>query len=241
MTQELTVHIQRSSGKLGESAYSQTWHVPVVERMSVLDVVASIQAKQDSSLAYRYSCRAGMCGTCSMRVNGRNRWTCRTPVKSLASSVLRLEPLPNYPVLRDLVVDMAPFFEGMARIRPEFVPRDPQKAGFAKISPDSPERREINQHVECITCGNCMSACGITASNPHYLGPAALNRVYALILDSRDAAARLRLDAVNRYEGLWGCHSQFNCVEACPMGIEPARAIQKLKRGLLKHAFHRAQ
>ncbi len=239
MDRTITVRILRSGGS-GEAPGSfQSFRVAREPRMSVLDAVAKIQNTQEPSLAFRYSCRAGMCGTCSMRVNGRNRWTCRTSVERLGTDVITLEPLPNYPVIRDLAVDMRPFFENQQKVIPRFVPARPAEAGFAVIPQDSPERREINQHVECITCGNCFGACSLVGTNGAYLGPAALNRAYALIRDSRDGAGAERLDILNSHGGVWGCHTQFNCTDACPMGISPTRAIQKLKRREIAHAFTR--
>ncbi|MCZ6533621.1 MAG: succinate dehydrogenase iron-sulfur subunit [SAR324 cluster bacterium] len=235
----ITVKILRSDGAEGAPARFQTFQVAREPKMSVLDAVAKIQSTQDASLAYRYSCRAGMCGTCSMRVNGKNRWTCRTSVDNLKSDTITLEPLPNYPVIRDLAVDMKPFFENYRKAIPQFIPAQPRRADFARIPQDAPERQEINQHVECITCGNCFGACSLVGSSSAYLGPAALNRAYVLISDSRDGAARERLDILNAHSGVWGCHTQFNCSDACPMGISPTRAIQKLKRKEILHAFTR--
>ena len=238
MADLVTVKILRSG--IGEApGQFHTYRVTREPKMSVLDVVAKIQNRQDPSLSFRYSCRAGMCGTCSMRVNGKNRWTCRTAVESLKSNTITLEPLPNYPVIKDLAVDMKPFFENYRKVIDRFVPAEPNRTGFARIAQDAPERRDINQHVECITCGNCFGSCSLVSTNSAYLGPAAINRAYALIRDSRDGAARERLDILNSHSGVWGCHTQFNCTDACPMGISPTRAIQKLKRKEIGHAFAR--
>jgi succinate dehydrogenase/fumarate reductase iron-sulfur protein len=246
MGETITVRIRRSPGEvaLGGSAPLETlparWDTFRVQRepkMSVLDAVCRIQREQDPSLAFRYSCRAGMCGTCSMRVNGKNRWTCRTQVDALGGDELTLEPLPHYPVLRDLAVDMRPFVERYRAVRPQFVPRDPHAQDFARIAPDSVERRDIDPHVECITCGNCFGECSLVEINGDYLGPAALNRAFVLIRDSRDGAGEERLALLNGHHGVWGCHTQFNCTEVCPMGIAPTRAIQKLKRREVRHAI----
>ncbi len=239
----VTVRILRSErlGSEGQGAGGgfQTFQLPLEPKMSVLDAVARIQATQEPSLAFRYSCRAGMCGTCSMRVNGKNRWSCRTALESLGGGTVTIEPLPNYPVIRDLAVDLKPFFENFRRVIPHFVPAEPEREGFARIRPGSKERREIDRHVECITCGNCFGSCSMVATNDGYLGPAALNRAYVLIGDSRDGAAGERLGILDSHGGVWGCHTQFNCTDACPMGISPTRAIQKLKRKEVFHAFTR--
>ena len=233
----LTVRIFRTDEQ--GAGYWATYQVSVDEKMSVLDVITKIQRKEDPTLAYRYSCRAGMCGTCAMRVNGKNRWTCRTQVANLKSGTLTIEPLPHFPVLRDLAVDMEPFFERHRKIVDRFVPVEPDRKGFAVIPQLSRERREINEHVECITCGSCFASCGVVNSSSEYLGPAALNRAWVLIADSRDAAGGERLDILNSRDGVWSCHTQFNCSDACPVGLSPARAIQKLKRKEVRHAFSR--
>lgn len=237
MAELLTVRIRRASE--GGKPRWATYTVPLEAKMSVLDVVTRIQREQDPTLAYRYSCRAGMCGSCAMRVNGKNRWTCRTQITGLGGGVLTLEPLPHYPVLKDLAVDMVTFFERYRAIRPEFVPPDPdwKNIGFARIRPDEKERREINAHVECITCGSCVGECSFVATNGAYLGPAALNRAHVLLQDRRDGAKAERLELIGGHGGVWGCHTQFNCTAVCPMGISPTRAIQNLKRQKVRHAF----
>ena len=236
MTENLSVRVLRAAGPDSAGSF-QTYQVLYGSRMSVLDVLTRIQSSLDPTLAFRYSCRAGMCGSCSMRVNGKNCWTCRIPSEQFLKTGLTLEPLPNYPVIRDLAVDMKPFFDHYRRVIPQFVPKNPRREEFANIRPDSRERREIDQHIECITCGNCFGSCSFTGTSSKYLGPAALNRAFAASRDSRDAAEELRMEILDSHEGLWGCHTQYNCTEACPMGISPTRAIQKLKRRRLTHAF----
>ena len=172
-----------------------------------------------------------------MRVNGKNRWTCRTTVKSIGSDLLTIEPLPNYPIIKDLAVDMSPFFDRVRRVRAEFVPKKPASKEFAKVLPNSKERMEIDPQIECITCGCCFGECNLVETNSEYLGPAALNRAYTLIADSRDGAGDERLDLLNSHQGAWGCHTQFNCTDVCPMGISPTRAIQKIKRKEVGHAI----
>ena len=233
----ITVKIRRYSGKTDREIRFDTFDVPLNDKSNVLDVVHYIQNHIDPTLAFRYSCRAGMCGTCSMRVNGKNRWTCRTTVKSFGSELLTIEPLPNYPIIKDLAVDMSPFFDRYRRVRAEFVPKKPDSKEFARVLPNSKERMEIDQQIECITCGCCFGECNLVETNSEYLGPAALNRAFTLIADSRDGAGDERLDLLNSHQGAWGCHTQFNCTDVCPMGISPTRAIQKIKRKEVGHAI----
>jgi fumarate reductase iron-sulfur subunit len=170
-----------------------------------------------------------MCGTCALMVNGRPRWACRTRLDALGRSVT-LEPLTNFPVLRDLAVDMTPFFEKMKRARGWLEPTEAAAESPAPISPVSRERVRIEPHIECITCGICYASCSMVGHDPAFLGPAALNRAYTLVCDSRDEAGPDRLAEVADEHGIWRCHSQFNCTEACPKGISPTAAIQGLKR-----------
>jgi succinate dehydrogenase/fumarate reductase iron-sulfur protein len=187
MHKDLTVKIRRFDPKMGTPVHFETFKVGREDRMNVLDVINKIQSTIDPSLAFRYSCRVGMCGTCAMRVNGRNRWTCRTSVEELGENILVIEPLPHYPVIRDLVVDMQPFFEDQRKIIPHFVPAKPDREDFTKISCDSRERGEIDQHIECITCGSCYGECSLVETNKDYVGPAAINRAFTLVADSRDS------------------------------------------------------
>ena len=233
----ITVKIRRYSGKTDREIRFDTFDVPLNEKSNVLDVVHYIQYHIDPTLAFRYSCRAGMCGSCSMRVNGKNRWTCRTTVKSISSDLLTIEPLPNYPIIKDLAVDMSPFFDRYRRVRAEFVPKKPSSKEFAKVLPNSKERIDNDPQIECITCGCCFGECNLVETNSEYLGPAALNRAFTLIADSRDGAGNERLDLLNSHQGAWGCHTQFNCTDVCPMGISPTRAIQKIKRKEVGHAI----
>ena len=238
MNEPLVVRILRADGPHEAGRY-HTYRLEREPRSSVLDVLAAVQNSHDPTLAFRYSCRAGMCGTCSVRINGRNRWSCRTAIGDLGSGPLTVEPLPNYPVIKDLVVDMAPFFERYRRVRAEFVPAQPGRPDFASVRPDSAERQDIDRHVECITCGICYGSCGMAAASDSYLGPAALTRAFTLIRDSRDGAGEERLARTAGHEGVWGCHTQFNCSDECPMDLAPTSAIQKLKRLEVRHALSR--
>lgn len=220
----------RRGGEAGDpDERYQSYTITPRLRMTVLDALTAIQSEQDESLGFRYSCRVGMCGSCALRVNGRPRWACRTLIQGLGERVT-LEPLANFPPLRDLTVDMDPFFAKMNRARGWAEPTTAASAAPARIPPGGRERGRIDPHIECITCGICYSACTMVAHEPAFLGPAALNRAYTLVCDSRDGAADERLAEVAGEDGLWRCHSQFNCTEACPKGISPTAAIQGLKR-----------
>ncbi len=218
------------------------YDVPARANQTVLDVVTWVQRNLEPALAYRFACRVGMCGSCAMTVNGRPRWTCRTHVaKVAAGGRLRIGPLRNLPVIRDLVVDMTPFFEKWQAAGGRFRPTRTRADGLAAISPDSPKRRAADAGIECINCAVCLAACDVVAWTPDYLGPAALNRAWTLQNDERDGAWVERLRAVSAAAGCHNCHSHQSCAEHCPSGLNPTAAIAGLKRmslvALLKAAI----
>jgi fumarate reductase iron-sulfur subunit len=208
--------------------------VPRLEKMTVLDALAYIQRHHDRSLAFRYACRLGMCGTCTVMVNDIPRWACRTLLERIGTERIRIAPLRFLPVLKDLLVDYTPFFAKYRAAQAYFVPAE-DAAAIAAIAPESRERRAIDPHLECITCGACYASCTMLAHDADYLGPAALNRAFTLIRDSRDGARAERLAAVGGEHGCWRCHSLFNCTEVCPRHLSPTRAIAGLKRAIVWH------
>ena len=209
----------------------QEFDVPRQESQTVLDVVTYVQRSLDPTLAYRYACRVGMCGSCAMTVNGRAMWTCRTHVSKVAEDGrLEIAPLRNLPVVRDLVTDMAPFFDKWARARGRFKGDRTRKQDFARVSPASAERKRVDAGIECIGCAVCYSSCDVVTWNPDYLGPAALNRAWTLVNDVRDTGKRERLAAVAGDAGCNACHTHITCSERCPKGIEPTAGIAGLKR-----------
>jgi fumarate reductase iron-sulfur subunit len=215
----------------GADGRFRTYEVPRRAAQTVLDVVTYIQRRLDSTLAYRFACRVGMCGSCAMTVNGQPRWTCRTHVAKVAQAdTLEIAPLAHLPIVRDLVTDMREFFDKWARARAQFQPTRTRHDDFARIAPASPARRAIDAAIECIGCGVCYAACDVVAWNPAYLGPAALNRAWTLVNDIRDGAGRVRLAAIAGDAGCHACHTHETCTERCPMHLAPTAAIAGLKR-----------
>ncbi|HSD99436.1 MAG TPA: succinate dehydrogenase/fumarate reductase iron-sulfur subunit, partial [Burkholderiales bacterium] len=214
-----------------ESGGYQEFEVPRLASQTVLDVVTFIQRELDPTLAYRYACRVGMCGSCAMTVNGRARWTCRTHVDNVAQTgQLEIAPLRNLPVVRDLVTDMTPFFDKWAVARGRFQGSATRKDDFARVAPSSPARQLADAGIECIGCGVCYSSCDVVAWNPAYLGPAALNRAWTLVNDVRDTGNRARLAAVAGDAGCHACHTHMSCSERCPTKLAPTASIAGLKR-----------
>jgi fumarate reductase iron-sulfur subunit len=216
----------------------EEFEVPRRESQTVLDVVTHIQRHLDPTLAYRYACRVGMCGSCAMTVNGAPRWTCRTHVDKVArDGRLEIGPLRNLPVIRDLVTDMREFFDKWARAQGRFQGQSKRSDGFARVAPESVERRLADAGIECIGCGVCYAACDVVAQNPAYLGPAALNRAWTLLNDARDAAQGERLKAVAGDAGCQACHTHVSCTERCPKALSPTAGIAGLKRATLGAAL----
>jgi fumarate reductase iron-sulfur subunit len=223
----LRVRVWRGAAQGGFQAFE----VPRHASQTVLDVVTYIQRSLDPTLAYRFACRVGMCGSCAMTVNGAPRWTCRTHVDNVArNDALEIAPLRNLPVIRDLVTDMREFFDKWARAKGQFQGKLTRKDEFSVVSPASPKRKQADAGIECIGCAVCYSACDVVKWNPDYLGPAALNRAWTLVNDERDTAREGRLQAVAGDAGCHSCHTHMSCTERCPKHLSPTAAIAGLKR-----------
>jgi succinate dehydrogenase / fumarate reductase, iron-sulfur subunit len=197
----------------------------------LLDAILRIKM-HDDSLSIRRSCREGVCGSDAININGRNGLACITPVRSLKEPVV-LRPLPSFPVIRDLVVDMTLFFKQYHSITPYLINHDipPERERL-----QSPEQRdELNGVYECILCACCSSQCPSFWWNPDkFVGPAGLLQAYRFIADSRDQATDARLDDLNDAYRLFRCRTIMNCSEVCPKGLEPSRAIEKIRLKLVR-------
>jgi fumarate reductase iron-sulfur subunit len=215
----------------------QTYVAPARGGQTVLDIVTWIQRNLDASLAYRFACRVGMCGSCAMTVNGKPRWTCRTRIGTIVDgggvAKLTLAPLKNFPVIKDLVTDMAPFFDKLARAGGYFTPGDTPPGTMARVDPAGKARQLASAAIECIGCGICYAACDTVAWRADYLGPAALNRAWTLVNDERDGDRAGHLRAAAGEAGCHACHSHQSCAELCPKSLNPTASISGLKR----HAF----
>ncbi len=233
-SKSITVSVWRGSAAGRFVSYT----VPLNANQTVLDTVTWIQRHADPTLSYRFACRVGVCGSCAMTVNGTPRWTCRTHVNTvLEHGRLEVGPLANLPVIKDLAVDMAEFFEKVARARGAFVPAPETTEDFATVAPASPQRRAADAAIECIGCAVCYAACDVVAWNPDYLGPAALNRAWTLVNDVRDAGRAERLAAVAGDAGCHACHSQQGCARHCPKRLNPTASIAGLKRAVARAAW----
>ncbi|MGL4634795.1 MAG: succinate dehydrogenase/fumarate reductase iron-sulfur subunit [Beijerinckiaceae bacterium] len=209
----------------------ETFDVPRNESQTVLDIVTHIQREIDPTLAYRFACRVGVCGSCAMTVNGRPRWTCRTHVsKVIENDMIEIGPLANLPVIKDLATDMERFFERWQEAKGVFEPTVTRDDPISAIKPLDPKRQKVDVGVECINCGICWAACDTVRWNDDYLGPAALNRAWTLQNDERDGAQQERTAAVSSKGGCQACHSHQSCEQHCPQGLNPTASIAGLKR-----------
>jgi fumarate reductase iron-sulfur subunit len=218
----------------GAQGAFQPFEVPRHASQTVLDVVTHIQRALDPTLAYRFACRVGMCGSCAMTVNGRARWTCRTHVDLVQKEKreITIAPLRNLPVIRDLVTDMREFFDKWARAKGSFEGSRTRRDDFALIPSANENRKEIDAAIECIGCAVCYASCDVVAWNPDYLGPAALNRAWTLVKDERDSAGTSRLRAIAGDAGCHSCHTHLSCTERCPKQLSPTVGIAGLKRAV---------
>ncbi len=235
MSELLRVDIWRGT----EQGAFQAFAIPRRQHQTVLDVVTEIQRVHDATLSYRFACRVGMCGSCAMVVNGRPRWTCRTRVDEIVegSEHLRLEPLRNFAIIKDLAVEMTRFFEKWEKAHGYFEAGPQPSSDFALVPPETKNRKAADAGIECIGCGVCYSACDVVSWDADYLGPAALNRAWTLVNDVRDRDQAARLDAVSGSDGCQACHTHMSCTKFCPKAIAPTYAIAGLKRAVLKRTL----
>ncbi len=230
-TARLRVH-RRTTGETAPRY--DTFDVPVGPDTTVLDALVAVRRTRDPSLTFRHSCFHASCGTCGMRVNGREGLACVTKIGEAAEVVV--EPLANLPVVSDLVVEMDPFYgdferAGRALVRAsEVLP-----TGAAAEGVDVRTRYE-----DCIECGICVSACPIAGSDPRYLGPAALAAAWRTVAEPRGASPAAALRLTDDEHGIWRCHVAYECTEACPSNADPAGSIMRLRRAAVAARFRRA-
>jgi succinate dehydrogenase / fumarate reductase iron-sulfur subunit len=207
-----------------------TFDVEPTER--VLDLLEHVRGFIDGSLAFRRSCAHGVCGSDAMRINGRNYLACKVLVRDLGTSTITVEPLLGLKVIKDLIVDMDPFFENYYKVQPYLVNNDPLPAD-GKERLQSPEERErFDDTTKCILCAACTTSCPSFWANGKYVGPAAIVNAHRFIYDSRDQSAADRLSRLNEQYGVWRCRTAFNCTEACPREIHITRAIAEVKHAI---------
>ena len=232
-SRRLTFKIRRFQAERDPAEWIETFSLEPRKGMNLLEALFRLQDEQDGTLSFRYSCRGAVCGSCSMRVNGNVVLACRTHVKDLLGKPTLLEPLPYFPVLRDLIVDMSTFFAHYREIEPYLhgEPIRPDQEYFI----DEARQKEIEPYINCVLCGICFGVCPAFERDPQYLGPAMLAKAYRFLIDPRDKRSEEILKTVDGQEGVWGCNTVFRCVKACPKEVPPTHAILKLREKILKY------
>lgn len=233
---ESLIHILRSDAEESAEPLFVQFAVPHDEDMTVLDALLWIQDNLDGTVAFRYSCRGAVCGSCAMVMNGAIGLACRTHLRNLSAEVF-IEPLPNFPIQKDLVVDMTRFWESWARVRPYLIRFDDMPEKETLQTPAQLDR--IEQFINCMLCACCYSACPLQMRNPEQMGPAALAALARFENDSRDQRGGDSLKEVSHDNGIWGCRSVFRCIDVCPRNVRPADGIAELRVRALKNLMRR--
>jgi succinate dehydrogenase / fumarate reductase, iron-sulfur subunit len=228
---KVNVKILRYNPELDTKAHYETYVVDQEATDRVLDALNSVKWQLDGTLTYRRSCAHGVCGSDAMRVNGRNRLACKLLIQDVGTNIT-LEPLIGFRVIKDLVVDMEPFFASYRLIKPFMINDDTPPTGRERYQSQE-DRDLIDDTSKCIMCAACTSSCPITWTNAEYVGPQAIVAAHRFIYDSRDQGAEQRLAVLNDKSGVWRCRTIFNCTDACPRGIKVTRAIEQVKRTML--------
>jgi succinate dehydrogenase / fumarate reductase iron-sulfur subunit len=232
-TMQVTLKILRYNPEDSKPPHYDTFVIPDTEPNNlVLDLLERVRGFMDGTLAFRRSCSHGICGSDAMRINGYNRLACKVLVKDLGTDQILVEPLLGLPVLKDLIVNMEPFYEHYRSVLPYFMcPDDPVPGGKERLQ--TPEQRErFDDTTRCILCAACTASCPSFWADDQYMGPAAIVNAHRFIFDSRDCGAEERLKILNQQFGVWRCRTIFNCTEACPREIKVTKAIAEVKNAI---------
>ncbi len=225
---EVTFKIFRYKPGVIDPPRYDTFKVDVEDHMTVLDVLEKLRL-DDPTLTYRHSCHHGSCGTCGMLVNGREVLACVTNVMELGAPVVTVEPLHNAPLISDLVVDMVPFFEKYAPVEMPLI----RESEYLPEGKPSEEVGTYTRLESCLECGLCLSACPVVATDPDYMGPAALAAAARVVQEPRGKDVPLILEMVDNEQGCWRCHSAMECTEVCPNDVDPGGMIMYLRQQLI--------
>ena len=229
MSDTITLQVTRYRPGTDGSPTVQEYVVPMRQDWAVLDGLNYIKDQLDGTLSFRWSCRMGICGSCGMTVNGDPSLTCATRLADYAPGPVRVEPLANFPVIRDLVVDIDDFMRKLPAVKPWLLREEEQGVDGIEFLQTPAQLDEYQQYSMCINCMLCYSACPVYAIEPDFLGPAAIALAQRYNLDSRDQGAHQRMDVLATAEGIWACTYVGECTTACPKGVDPAGAIQRYK------------
>jgi len=226
----LTIRIRRYNSEVREDPWWDEFAVNMDPTDRLLDALHVVKWYHDGSLSLRRSCAHGVCGSDAMLINGRNALACKVLVRDVAPKVT-VEPIRGLPVVKDLIVDMEPFFQGYERMLPYLINDEEPSDRERRQSPE--ERERYDDTTKCILCAACTTSCPIFWGDGDYVGPAAIVNAHRFIFDSRDQGAADRLDILSDRTGVFRCRTTFNCTEACPRGIKVTKAIQEVKRAIM--------
>ena len=237
MAETITLEVARYRPEQEMEPTFQQFEVPFRKDWVVLDALNYIKDKLDTSLSYRWSCRMGVCGSCGMMVNDEPKLTCATFLSDYMPGPVRVEPLRNFPVVRDLVIAMTDFMAKLQRVKPWLI-REQEKPLSEGEYLQTPEQLDVyKQFSMCINCLICYAACPVYGLDPHFVGPAAIALAQRYNQDSRDQGSQERLDVLSQHDGIWGCTFVGECTKVCPKHVDPAGAIQQYKLEATKEWF----
>lgn len=225
---DVELRIRRFNPESDREAHWETYTVPAEPTDRVLDLLHHVKWYVDGTLTFRRSCAHGVCGSDAMLINGKNKLACEMLVRD-AGTEITVEPMRSMPVIKDLLTDMEPFWDKYRNIMP-FLVNDTPTADGKERRQSQDDRERFDDTTKCIMCGACTTACPVFWTNPDYVGPAAIVNAHRFIFDSRDQAHEERLEIMSDADGVWRCRTVFNCVEACPRGINVTRAIMEVAR-----------
>ncbi|QKW50358.1 succinate dehydrogenase iron-sulfur subunit [Streptomyces buecherae] len=232
----VTFRIRRFNPEVSDQAVWEDFQIEMDPKERVLDALHKIKWELDGTLTFRRSCAHGICGSDAMRINGRNRLACKTLIKDInPHKPISVEPIKGLTVLKDLVVDMEPFFQAYRDVMPFLITTGNEPTRERRQS--AADRERFDDTTKCILCAACTSSCPVFWNDGQYFGPAAIVGAHRFIFDSRDEGGEQRLEILNDRDGVWRCRTTFNCTEACPRGIEITKAIQEVKRALITRRF----
>jgi len=230
MSVDVKIRIKRFNPEADAEPHWEQYTVQAEPTDRVLDVLHQVKWYQDGSLTFRRSCAHGVCGSDAMVINGENALACQLLIQDVGTDIT-VEAIRGFPVIKDLVVDMEPFFDAYRAVMP-FLVTDGNEPSRERLQ--SPEDRErFDDTTKCILCAACTTSCPVYWTDGQYFGPQAIVGAHRFIFDSRDEGTAQRLEILNDKEGVWRCRTTFNCTEACPRGIEVTKAIQEVKRALI--------
>ncbi|MER5909916.1 succinate dehydrogenase iron-sulfur subunit [Streptomyces sp. NPDC001982] len=233
----VTFRVRRFNPEVSAEATWEDFQLEIDPKERVLDGLHKIKWDVDGTLTFRRSCAHGICGSDAMRINGKNRLACKTLIKDVnPEKPITVEPIKGLTVLKDLVVDMEPFFQAYRDVMPFLITKETNEPTRERLQ-SAEERERFDDTTKCILCAACTSSCPVFWNDGQYFGPAAIVNAHRFIFDSRDEAGEQRLEILNDRDGVWRCRTTFNCTDACPRGIEVTKAIQEVKRALITRRF----